>query len=74
MVWLRPRHHRQGEGGGVVKFSEALTEYLELREEGEFRSDWTSIDRVSEINRERSERMIQLLDVMDELTQPKGQP
>ena len=57
-----------------MKFSEALTEYLVLREEGEFRSDWISIDRVSEINRERRERMRQLLDVMDNLTQPKDQP
>ncbi len=57
-----------------MKFSEALTEYLDLREEGEFRSDWMSIDSVHERNQNRRERMVELLDVMDKLTQQDQTP
>lgn len=50
-----------------MKFSEVLKEYMDLREEGEFHSEWMSIDYVSEVNRERYERMQFLLHKMDEI-------
>lgn len=57
-----------------MKFSEALDEYLDLREKGEFQSDWMSIDAVYETNQNRRARMVQLLDVMDKLTQQDQTP
>nr|WP_172624048.1 hypothetical protein [Rhodanobacter glycinis] len=48
-----------------MKFSDALNEYLELREAGAFESDWCSIDEVSHMNSARQDRMQELLDAMD---------
>ena len=57
-----------------MKFSEALTEYLDLRDKGEFHSEWMSIDSVYETNQNRRDRMAELLDVMDKLTQKDQTP
>lgn len=50
-----------------MKFSELLTEYLELRDEGDVHGEWRSIDDRARENRQRRARSAELLADMDKL-------